>query len=142
MSEVINKQAVIQASASRVWEVLWNDYYTKQWADAFSEGTYVETDWKTGSEVVWKDATHGTGARGIVITHEPSALLEVAYFDDVDSNDPLPEKPYTEFYKVSEQGSATVISIEAGPLEEEHISEHATLWDKALSKIKALAEAV
>ena len=45
----------MSSTADKVWNVLVDPELTKKWASHFSEGTYVETDWKKGSLVVWKD---------------------------------------------------------------------------------------
>jgi uncharacterized protein YndB with AHSA1/START domain len=47
----------IQAPTSKVWAVLTRPEYTDQWSNAFAGGTasHIESDWKPGSRVIWKD---------------------------------------------------------------------------------------
>lgn len=44
--DTIQKSVLINAGAAKVYDVLIKDRYTKEWANAFYPGTYVETDWK------------------------------------------------------------------------------------------------
>ena len=138
--QTIHKTVLVTASASKVWEVLIDPTLIKQWGNAFSEGTYVETDWSLGSEVVWKDAEGVVGAKGIVEINQKASLLKVAFYDEIDSKPPTPTGEYSEIFRLSERGDKTLLTIEAGPLEEKFISMHSPLWEKAVLKIKALAE--
>jgi uncharacterized protein YndB with AHSA1/START domain len=137
---IINFSVQVNAPSVRVWQVLLDPEYINQWANAFSEGTYVETDWAIGSEVLWKDKEHNVGAKGKVVEHDPGLLLKVAYYDEVDGDLNSPVGEYSEAFKLTDDGDFTRLSIEAGPLEKEHFSLHSSLWEKAVMKIKALAE--
>lgn len=130
----------VKAGKEKIWDILTDPQYTKQWASAFSPGTYVETDWQEGSEVVWKDATGDVGAKGIVTTHVPNSQLIVSFYDDVNAwkGDPLGE--YAERYSVSEKDGVTTLNFEAGPLPLKYVKSHSVLWDKAIKIIEELAQ--
>lgn len=135
--QTIEKSIEIDAPIEKVYEVLVNSQFTRQWGNAFSEGAYVESDWKPGSEVVWKDKDGNVGAKGVVIENEPLRKITVAFYDDV--NTPAPGQ-YKEVYSVQPQQQQSQLNISAGALEEEHAKSHGPLWDKALQVIKQLAE--
>jgi uncharacterized protein YndB with AHSA1/START domain len=139
-SHVIEKTVIIAAPATAVWELIVSPALAARWAEAFSEGTYVESDFRAGSEVNWKDKDGNTGARGVVTARREMELLEVAFFDDV--NPDLKQQPgqYKERYALSSEGGKTKLAISAGPLAEEHYKVHEPLWTAALEKIKSLAE--
>jgi uncharacterized protein YndB with AHSA1/START domain len=133
----IKKSAEINAPSSTVWKILLD---TKQWANAFSEGAYVETDWKKGSKVVWKDKDGNAGATGEVVANEPNRMLKVSFYDDVTMVPPLQSEAYSETYTLAENKNKILLSIEAGPLAVLHANVHSPLWDKAVAMIKELAE--
>jgi len=125
-----------------VWEVLLDPVFTQQWAAAFSEGTWVEAEWKKGGLVIWKDRDGNEGAKGIVRALERNHMIQVAYFDEVDIDDAnTPTGKYKETFTLSSIESKTLLAIEAGPLSEKDADEHELLWEKALEIIKSMAEA-
>lgn len=138
--DTINKSIEVNAVTMDVWDVLVKPKYTKQWGNEFGEGTYVETNWKEGAEVLWKDREGNIGAKGIVEINDPATLLKVIFYDDVSSKPPAQTGEYAEIYALSEKDGKTIISIEAGPLSVKEVKIHSPLWDKALAKMKALAE--
>ena len=74
----LNKKITLNASKERVWEVLLDDKYVRDWYRAFSEGAHADTDWKEGSKVAFKDDT-GCGLVGRVITNRPYEEVVVEY---------------------------------------------------------------
>jgi uncharacterized protein YndB with AHSA1/START domain len=139
-TDTIKKWREINASADRVWAVLVNPEFTRQWGNEFSEGAFVETDWATGSEVLWKDKNGEVGAKGIVEVNDYLSLLKVIFYEDVNSDINSPTGNYYEQYALSGNDGKTMLSIEAGPLPLMHIATFDELWDKAISKMKELAE--
>lgn len=139
-SASIEKEIRILSPAYKVWEVLTSPIYTKQWANAFSEGTYVETNWEKDSPVIWKDKDGYVGAKGIVVDNEKYQLLKIAFYDDVNADETSPLGEYHETYSLKASEGVTLLSIEAGPLSEKDFPAHTPLWDSALQHIKLLAE--
>jgi uncharacterized protein YndB with AHSA1/START domain len=130
----------LPASTARIWDVITNKELIKEWAIAFAPGTYVETDWQPGHVVVWKAGDHGIGAKGVVVANEPEKSLRISYYDDERKEPPAPPDKYTESYKLVQQDGKTTLYITCGPLEEKYASVHGPMWEKAVAKIKALAE--
>lgn len=133
----IQKALEINAALSKVWDVLVKPEYNRQWAEAFFEGTYVETDWQKGSPVVWKTADGETAATGIVEENNHPTLLKLAYYDDGKNDEP---GEYRETYSLSGNNDKTVLLIESGPLSVKHAKAHTGLWEQAIAMIKSLAE--
>ena len=136
----IEKTILISAPALKVWDVLINPDYTRQWGEEFSEGTWVESDWQLASEVVWMTKDGEVGARGVITSCEPGSLLQIGFYDDVNSRPPLPLGEYSESYFLAEKSDATQFSFKAGPLPAQAIISHTLLWSNAVAKIKMLAE--
>ena len=89
---------------------------------------------------MWRDKEGGVGAKGIVVENDSRSLLKVTFFDEVDSSSEIPLGEYSETYQLSEDQEGTMLLLEAGPLGKEEIDLHTSLWEKAIMKIKALAE--
>lgn len=124
----------------KVWKVLTNEKYIKQWAGEFSEGAYIETDFKPGSDVVWKDKEGNIGASGKVVTKEDYRLLKVAFYDDADTDARVALGNYSETYSLSDANGKTALKINAGALSLKDYKAHLPLWEKAIAKMKVLAE--
>jgi uncharacterized protein YndB with AHSA1/START domain len=139
-TDTIKKSREINASADKVWSVLVNPEFTRQWGNEFSEGAFVETDWSPGSEVLWKDKNGDVGTKGKVEVNNYPSLLKVNFFDDVNSDINSATGNYYEQYALSGTEGKTILSIEAGPLPLMHLATFDELWNKAISKMKELAE--
>jgi len=136
----IRKEIKIQAKANNVWNVLTDTTLVKQWAAAFSEGAYVESDWQKDSEVIWKDKNGNIGTKGKVTISEPHSQLAVFFYDDVNADTSTPPGTYHEKYFLAEHDGATLLQIEAGPLKFEDATSMIPSWEKALEQMKLLAE--
>lgn len=136
----IKKQIRIAATQEKVWNVLVDPAMTKQWANEFSEGAYVETDWQKDSEVVWKDKDGNVGTRGKVVMNEAPSKLQLLFYDDATADAATPLGTYAENYTVSTKDGETLLTIEAGPLTFAEAESFSLLWEKGLQKMKELAE--
>ena len=138
---IVTKKKII-APVGIVWEVLLDPVFTQQWGNAFSDGVWVEAEWKKGGLVLWKDKDGNIGAKGIVRAIERNQMIQIEYFDEVDIEDVnTATGNYKETFTLSSIEGKTLLSIEAGPLTEIDAEQHGPLWEKALEKIKSLAEA-
>jgi uncharacterized protein YndB with AHSA1/START domain len=137
--QTIEKTIEINAPVEKVYQVRINPQFTRAWGNAFSEGAHVESDWKPGSEVVWKYKDGNVGAKGVVVENEPMHRITVAFYDDVNEKPPAQPGQYKEVYTV-QTGQQSRLQIVAGALPESDVLTHSPLWDKALQKIKELAE--
>lgn len=138
--DIIKKEITINAAKEKVWDILLNKDAVKSWVSAFGEGTYVDTTWQKGTEVLWKDKEGNVGAKGIIEKNIPASLLKVAFYDEIETKENTPLGEYYESYALLPLDDKTLLKIEAGPLPRKHVLLHAPLWDKAIENIKALAE--
>ncbi|GGK82309.1 SRPBCC domain-containing protein [Rufibacter glacialis] len=135
----------INAPAAKVWDVLLQDHYVRQWYAAFSEGAYADTDWKLGSKVLFTDHTQN-GMIGKVVEHTPHQVLSVQYEgllvngeEDTQSEGAQAVQGGLETYRLKETAQGTQIAVE-GDMSPEYYDMMVESWDKALLKIKELAE--
>ena len=141
----IKKSIDISAPKEKVWDVLLNDKFSRQWYAEFSEGSHAETDWKVGSKVVYTDNSKG-GLVGKVIANKPNEELTVEFtgvvynaVENYDSEDAKAMKGALETYKLSGKSGNTNLAIESD-MGEEWFEPMSQAWDKALGKIKSLSE--
>ena len=140
LDQTVEKSIDIQAGTSKVWDVLIKREFSDKWAEAFMPGIYVESGWKEGSEVLWKDKEGTVFVKGIVLTNKPNQLLEVGFYDEPTMSPPAQIGKYKEAFAIADQQGKTRLSIHSGPVSKQDSKEHAALWETALNKMKELAE--
>jgi uncharacterized protein YndB with AHSA1/START domain len=138
--KTLKRSLILNAPASRVWEIVSDPEQIKTWASAFGHGTHADSDWKVGSEVVWKDMGGNVGAKGIITKMDPEKELRVDFFDDVKMADPEQLGEYSEIYSITSNEDSTTLEVSAGPLEEKYYNGFISMWDRAMENIKKLAE--
>ena len=143
--KTILKSIEIKAKKEKIWDVLILDKYNRKWYAAFMEGTYAETDWKKGSKALFLDKERN-GMIAIVEENKPYELLSLEYQGEVlkgkenyESESAKAIKGGREIYKLSEINGVTTLHI-SGDMTEELFDYMSASWDKALQKIKELAE--
>ena len=81
-SSTIDLAVDIKASDTKIWDVLLQPEFVAKWAEAFMPGIHVESDWKKGSEVLWKDKDENVYVKGIVQAKEARKIIEIGYYDE------------------------------------------------------------
>jgi uncharacterized protein YndB with AHSA1/START domain len=144
-TQTIKKTVHINAPGEKVWKVLTDDQLTRAWYSSFSEGTYADTDWKEGSKAVFTDNTHN-GMIGRVTANKPNEVLAMEYTgivtdgrEDYESELARSVRGGREIYRLSQHDGHTDLSVECD-MSEQMYEEMNRLWDKAVIKIKELAE--
>jgi uncharacterized protein YndB with AHSA1/START domain len=143
--KTIKKSIELDAPKEIVWDVLLNDKFTRIWYQEFSEGSHAETDWKLGSKAVFVDNTK-KGLIGTVVANKPYEVLSVEYngwldngIEDYDSETAKEIKGNHETYRLTEKNGKTNLSIECD-MGEDMYDFMSEAWDRALQKLKQLAE--
>ena len=139
-SDWIKKSILINASDDKAWYVLTNTEDIKKWANAFEQGTQVISEWTEGAEVIWKDGSDARLMKGKVEISYPAKMLKVGFYEDLNADTEEELGEYKEHYLLSEEAGKTTLSIECGPLTDEHIQLLGPQWDEALKTIKSIAE--
>jgi len=143
--ELLKKSIEVHAPREKVWEVMLQDRYTRIWYAAFHEGTYADTTWEKGTRAAFMDST-GSGIVGEITEHLPNEELTITYTgvltkgrEDRESKEAQEWIGSTETYRVAESDGVSTLTVELeGP--EKFILSCDPLWERALRKIKELAE--
>lgn len=147
MSKLFVDQSIeIHSPASNVWEVLTAPEYTAEWASEFNGGEpfHIESDWKPGSPVFWKDKNGKTLVDGNVTALQPGKLLRFTTFD-VRGVRPAVTAEDGITYELAEEDRKTRLHVLQGDfstmLEGEKFRDlSAEIWGHVLPKVKGLAE--
>jgi uncharacterized protein YndB with AHSA1/START domain len=148
----IEKSIEIDAPVQKVWKILTDDEFTKQWIE---EGwgkigvgdMNVHSDWKPDSEVLWKKESDGTLlVNGNITKLNPYKLLRFTVFDVNTKEKFATEEEDGITYAFDERNGNTILTVTHGNfavMKEGKKNYELTkkVWDAALPKIKELAEA-
>ena len=111
----------IQASATKVWQVLWDNVTYTKWTSPFMEGSYAVTDWKEGSKVQFL-SPDGGGLFGLIDECRPKEYMSFKHLGEVIDFKELPieEGPETwsgamETYSLTKQNDG-ILLIKSEPL--------------------------
>lgn len=144
-NRTIRKTITINAPKEHVWEAMMQDKYYQEWTAAFSEGSNVETDWELGSKAVFTDKT-GNGIVARVVEKEPYKSLAVEFEglvrkgqEDYESEEARQVKGSRELYVLTEENGSTRLDT-SSEMGEEYYEQMSQAWDRALQKLKQLAE--
>lgn len=147
MSKLFVDQSIeINAPVSKVWDLLTKPEYTSEWAPEFSGGSpfHIESDWKLGSPVFWKDSEEKTIVEGNVTTLKSEKLLRFTVFDVRSEKPPVSQEDGIT-YQLSEKDGKTILHVLQGdfsvmPEGEKYRDMSAEVWARVLPKVKELAE--
>lgn len=144
-NRTIRKTITINAPKEQVWEAMMQDKYYQEWTAPFSEGSKVETDWELGSKAVFTDKS-GSGIVGRVVEKEPYKTITVEFEgmvregkEDYESEEARQVKGSRESYVLTEENGSTRLDT-SSEMGEEYYEQMSQAWDKALQKLKQLAE--
>jgi hypothetical protein len=143
--KTIKKHINIEASAEKVWEVLFTPASYEIWATVFSEGARVETNWEEGSKVVFINSAH-SGLVGTIERNINSEFLSIVYtgiikndIEDAESEKAKHVKNARDSYSLSFKDEKTHLAIESD-VEKKYFGLKTEAWKKALIIIKDLSE--
>jgi uncharacterized protein YndB with AHSA1/START domain len=142
----VDKSIEINAPIARVWEVLTEHEFTAKWAPEFSGGSpfFIESDWRLGSPVLWKDSEDKTIVEGNVTALVPGKLLRFTVFD-VRSERPTVNDEDGITYQLSEKDAKTRLRVLQGDFSamqdgEKYRDVSGDVWARVLPKVKELSE--
>ncbi len=144
-NQTIKKSIDINASKEKVWDVLTNDSLNRIWFNEFSEGTKADTDWQIGSKAIFTDSS-GMGIIGKIAESKPGEYLSIEYLgvaangaEDYESEEAKSVIGNFENYTLTENNGITHLDI-SSDMGAEYFDMMSAAWDKAVLKIKELAE--
>lgn len=132
----------INASAAKVWFVLWNDYYYRQWTKSFHEGSYAKSDWQQGSRIHFL-TPEGQGMYANIDVLEPQQKMvfhhlgEIRGFEEQPANESW--KDAYETYELLPDGTGTLLKVSVDT-EEAYKVAFENMFPTALANLKTMAE--
>src|SRR5215471_16007643 len=142
----VEKTIEINAPIAKVWDVLTRREQTGKWASEFTGGApfYIESEWKLGSPVLWKDQNDNVTVEGTVTALEPHTLLRFTVFDVRGEKPPVTEEDGIT-YRLSERDGITTLQVRQGDFSgmadaEKFHRMSEDIWERVLPNVKALAE--
>ena len=140
--EKIKFKTEIQASAEKVWDILFGVESYPKWAAAFAEGSSVTTDWKKGSKALFHDESGKNGIFAIIQDSVPNKFLSIKHLGELKDGKEILKPDWgetVENYSLEEHDSITALSIEMD-IPTDWKDYFQKTWPKALEKVKLLAE--
>lgn len=145
--KTIKKEIEISAPKEKVWTVLLDDRYTKDWMSIFMEGTTAESDWIEGHRIAFTDKANN-GVFGKIARKKPYEKLSFVYdgflkngTEDTESDMAKEFKGAEETYLLSDRNGNTLLSISSA-MNDEMFDEMSRSWETALQRISELSHAV
>jgi uncharacterized protein YndB with AHSA1/START domain len=141
----IHLNILINASANKVWQVLWNDFTYRKWTAPFHEGSYALSDWKEGSDIQFL-SPDGGGMFSKIEQSKPNEFMSFRHLGEIKNfeKQPVDEKTKLwsgglESYSLKEENGNTMLDVNLDTLEDfaGYLSEK---FPKALEVVKELAE--
>lgn len=135
----------IDASAEKIWQVLWEPTTYCKWTSAFNPGARVETDWKQGSRALFLDV-NGDGIFQDIEEVRRHELMVFKYLGDFKDGKEDFDSPKAkellgarQIYRIEPRGSETrlTVEIDMDPQYEEFFDK---TFPRALDHIRTLSE--
>ena len=145
--KTIEKSIDIDAPKEKVWAVLVEEMYNKDWFSIFSDGTIARTDWIEGHKVSFVNKA-GDGIVGRILEKKPYEKLVYEYDgmiaggnEDYESDLALATKGTREIYTLREHGGKTRLQVEVD-IDDAHHAGMDRSWEAAMQRIAELARSV
>ncbi|CAN5490078.1 hypothetical protein BH11BAC1_BH11BAC1_25660 [soil metagenome] len=135
----------INASAKKVWQVLWSDSTYRQWTGPFQEGSYAVSDWKEGSKIQFL-SPKGDGLFSVIEESRPFERMVFKHLGEVKNFQEQPETKESaewigskEIYILKESNGITTLDVSLDS-SNEFTEYFEKVFPKALEIVKQLAE--
>jgi uncharacterized protein YndB with AHSA1/START domain len=135
-----NADITIDAPAARVWYALTDPDTIPQ----YFFGSRVETDWRPGSNIVWRGKYNGKSFqdKGEILEVEQNRLLRMTHFSQLSGQPDEPESYHTLSYQLDERNGRTHVCLTQDHNQtEEEAERSAANWLVMLRGLKRTAEA-
>ncbi len=141
MGEHLIAQAsiTINAPADRVWNALTNPEIIRQ----YMFGTSVISDWKVGSQIVWKGVWEGKEYedKGRILRSEKEKLLQYSHFSPLSGKPDRPENYHTVTIRLAADGDRTFVELSQDNNETDEARKHSEKnWQMMLEGLKGVLE--
>ena len=119
MMEKLKYQIEIDASAEKVWGILWNEKSYSQWTYYFSPDSNMVTDWQVGGKTYFTDSSKKNGMVSTIERIEEPKHLIFKHLgelhngvEDVDSDKVKAWNGSLEAYYLEENNGKTTLKVE------------------------------
>lgn len=146
----IEKSVTITASRDKIWDTVIGPETYKDWTSAFCEGSSFVGDWSEGSTMRFIGPDPEGGEGGMIcriISHEPGSHLRAEHYGVIAKGvevyeGPIYEEwiPSVEEYWLESSGTDWTFRI-ATDVPHSYVEFFSGAWDKALARVKEIAEA-
>ena len=144
--ETLHYTNQIKASASKVWNTLFDPENYKKWTSAFTAGSHAVTDWKEGSKILFLDGK-GMGMIAKIEKLVPEKFMSFQMqgeimngVEDLTSDRVKSYAGGHENYVLEEENGITTLRVDID-VTEEYREMMEGMWPGAMAKIKELSEA-
>lgn len=135
----------INAPREKVWKILWDDKTYRKWTTPFSEGSYMESDWKIGGKTLFL----GSEGNGMVSTIDQLKENEFLSFkhlgmikdgkEDLESEEIKKWSGLLETYALEYSENQTFLSVDLD-IGDDYKVYFMETFPKALKIVKELSE--
>lgn len=138
-SLIAKAQITINASIDKVWDAFVNPDKIEK----YMFGTTVISDWKEGSQIIWKGEWKGKPYedKGTIIQFNPPQKLRYSHFSPLTGQPDIPENYHTVTVELIDEGGQTSVTLSQDKNTTEEEKKHsAKNWMMMLSSLKKLLE--
>lgn len=135
----------INAPASKVWGVLWDDATYRKWTTAFCEGSYAVSNWNEGDAVHFLDP-NGNGMYSVIEKKVDNQLMSFRHIGNIMKLEEMPLDEETklwsdskETYELKEENNQTTLTVNIDTLDN-YVGFFNESMPKAMELIKNLSE--
>ncbi len=135
-------QIEINAPAEKVWKVLWEDKYFRDWSSVFAEGSHAVGDWKEGSAIKFIDPKNNAGMSSLIEKLIPNKFMSFKHLYEIIDGKEQPPKKWSgmiENYTLEEENGKTKLTVDLDVPDE--MKEMIDKFPQALQRVKELSEA-
>ncbi|SHF81832.1 Uncharacterized conserved protein YndB, AHSA1/START domain [Fodinibius roseus] len=136
--KILEKERVIDAEITQLWNVLTNPSHIGQWL-----GIKTESEWKKGSPILFKFSWNEKDFidKGVILAFEENKKFSYSYWSSL-SGLPDVEENYSKItFDLQPDGNSTKLLLTHTHFATETMYEHSDKnWEESLDTIKQLAE--
>ena len=136
---IARASAVINAPRDKVWQALVDPKAIQQ----YMFGTNVVSDWREGSQIVWKGEWQGQAYedKGTILQLTPGQTLQYSHYSPLSGVADLPENYHTVTIELSDAGNQTQILLTQDKNASEEERAHSQQnWEMMLAALKNYLE--
>ena len=135
----------INATAEKIWDVLWGATNYPKWTSVFDPGSHAVTDWVEGSKALFLGA-EGNGMVSRIVEHKPNEYMLFEHLGEIKDGVEDLESPQAkqwagaleDYTLVAGKGNCELTtSID---IADDYAKWFEDIWPKALEIVKTMAE--